>query len=100
MEAISDDKTEAAIRRKESAERLLADPLFVEAFDKVADGIIGQMKSDRLEAEDALRLALSLKLLDKVRGAIRSYIANGKVALHDLRAKQLQDVKEAQAHGQ
>ncbi len=90
---MGDDRTEDAIRRKDSAERLLKDPLLSEAFEKVELGIIGQMKADRLGAEDALRLALSLKLLGKVRGALMGYIGSGKLALHGLREKQLADVK-------
>ena len=88
-----DDKTEAAIRRADSADRLLKDPLLTEAFDKVEAGIIVQMKADRLEAEDALRLALSLKLVGKVRAALLGYIGTGQIAKFDLREKQLVDLR-------
>lgn len=92
MAEFPDDKTEAAIRRKESAERLLNDPLLKEAFDAVERGIVAKVKSESLDDGDALRLATSLKLLGKVRAALLSYIGSGKLSLHLLREKQLKDM--------
>lgn len=68
-------------RRAEDAERLLNDPLMVEAFQTIESAIIDRMKLLDVGATDAQRnLIVTLQLLGKVRQHIEQVIVTGKLA--------------------
>ena len=69
------------IRRGEDAQRLLDDPLLVEAFAAVETALVSEIKRVDVGASDRHRdLIVSLQLLAKVRGYIEQVAQTGRMA--------------------
>ena len=72
---------DAEMRRGEEAERLMASPIMVEAFDKVKDGILEAMhKSAFGDASTHHHLVIALQLLTQIERSIKSVAETGKMA--------------------
>lgn len=66
--------------RGEEAERLLANPLFIESIDKVRQGIISSMEQSALGDESTHnRLVIALQLLNKIEKNIKEVAETGKM---------------------
>jgi hypothetical protein len=66
--------------REEKAQRLLNDPLFIEAFEILKKDLMDRWEhsgSAELEARESIWLAM--RLLDKVRGHLTSIIETGQM---------------------
>ena len=88
---------QADIDRGAKAERLLADPLLVEAFDCVAQAIHEAWADCPLrDKEGAHELKLQLKLLGDVRANLERAVADGKLAAAELEAKRRADEVQRQ----
>lgn len=75
------NKIDQEIREARDAARVLNDPLFVEAFDKIERGIISAMKQAKLGDRDTQHeLVLTLQLLGRLRGSFEEAIQTGKMA--------------------
>lgn len=69
-----------AIRRGEDAKRLLAEPLLVEAFDKLEQSIIQRLRVIDVGALEAQRdWVITLQLLGAVKRHLEQVIATGKL---------------------
>ena len=72
---------EQEIRRGFEANRILNEPLLVEAFDALREAILVRMGSVDVGARDAHRdLIVSLQILERVKSHLRDHIATGKMA--------------------
>jgi hypothetical protein len=72
-----------AIDRAHRAERLLKDPLLVEAFDKVRAAILAAFEaSPARDAEGREHLFQRLKALNDAKGYLEQAARNAKVVLH------------------
>lgn len=68
------------IRRGHEADRLLTDPLFIEAFATVESEITAAWReAPARDSEGRERLWLMVQLLEKVRGHIATIAASGKI---------------------
>jgi hypothetical protein len=73
--------TEEEIRRGYEANRILNEPLLVEAFDALRDAILTRMGSVDVGARDAHRdLIVSLQILERVKSHLRQHIDTGRMA--------------------
>jgi hypothetical protein len=82
------------IRRGQEAERVLAEPLLVEAFAAIEAALLQQMKQiDVGEIEAQRDLIVSLQLLGKVRQYIANVVMTGKLAAEQERLSLLQRAK-------
>lgn len=69
------------IQRGHEAEKLINNPLFEEAFNKVKDSLIQAMNDSPLGDEKTHnRLVIGLQLLNQIEKQIKSHIATGKMA--------------------
>lgn len=69
------------VKRGEQADRLMNDPLFKEAFDKVEEGIIdGMHKSAFGDESTHHHLVIALQLLRQLKKSIGEVAATGKMA--------------------
>ena len=69
------------IRRGFEANRILNEPLLVEAFDALREAILVRMGQVDVGARDAHRdLIVSLQILERVKGNLRDHIETGKMA--------------------
>lgn len=75
------DQTEHEIRRGEQAERLLSDPLLVEAFATIEQELTRQWQdSPARDTQARETLWLSLKLLHRLQGQLQVVVETGQVA--------------------
>lgn len=66
--------------RGEDAERILSNPIFIEAIDKVRQGIISSMEQSALGDESTHnRLVIALQLLNKIEKNIKEVAETGKM---------------------
>ena len=66
--------------RGEEAERVLSNPIFIEAIDKVRSGIISSMEQSALGDESTHnRLVIALQLLNKIEKNIKEVAETGKM---------------------
>ena len=66
--------------RGEEAERLLNNPIFIESFKKVKDGIVSSMEQSALGDESTHnRLVIALQLLNKIERNIKEVAETGKM---------------------
>ena len=66
--------------RGEEAERVLSNPIFIEAIDKVRQGIISSMEQSALGDESTHnRLVIALQLLNKIEKNIKEVAETGKM---------------------
>ena len=67
--------------REEHANRILPDPLYQEAFDKLKEDLMNRWEhsgSTELEARESIWLAM--RLLDRIHGHLKSIIETGHMA--------------------
>lgn len=87
--------------RGAKAEKLLADELFIEAFDLVAKAIHERWESCPLrDREGAHELKLQLKLLNDVRANLEQAVADGKLAAAELRQQARRELSPAEFSAQ
>lgn len=78
------------IQRGQDAERLLANPLLQEAFEKVQDGIINSMANSPLgDKETHNRLVIALQILAQIEKRIKEVADTGKMTALQLKQKEL-----------
>ena len=66
--------------RGEDAERVLSNPIFIEAIEKVRQGIISSMEQSALGDESTHnRLVIALQLLNKIEKNIKEVAETGKM---------------------
>ena len=71
----------AEVKRGEQAERLFADPLLKEAFEKVEEGIIEAMHKSAIGDESTHHnLVIAMQLLKQVKKNLREVADTGKMA--------------------
>jgi hypothetical protein len=72
---------EEEIRRGMEAERLMAEPMLKEAFEKTEAAIVDALRRCDLKKDDeAKTLALSLQLLGQIKGHFKTTMETGKMA--------------------
>jgi len=68
-------------QREEHANRILTDPLYNEAFDKLKEDLMNRWEhsgSTELEARESIWLAM--RLLDRIDGHLKSILETGHMA--------------------
>jgi hypothetical protein len=69
------------IRRGQEAERVLAEPLLVEAFAAIEESVVGRLRRVDVGDEDGQRdLVVTLQLLGKVKQYITDVVTTGRMA--------------------
>lgn len=76
-----------AVGRKNNAERLLADPLFNEAWDALRGRLLGLMETAQTD-EATLKAKLALGLLGDLRKHWERVITDGKIAAESIKLEQ------------
>lgn len=72
---------EEEIRRGREADRLMSDPLMVEAFDAVEKAILDGLRTVDVGAKDAQRdLIVTLQLLGNLQRILKTHIQTGELA--------------------
>jgi hypothetical protein len=83
------DKLDDEMRRGRDAERLLEEPLYVEAKAAIRKELIAEWEAaPARDTEGRERIWLMLKMLAKIEANIASHITTGKLA-----SKQLSDIE-------
>ena len=78
-----DLKEEATISRAHQAERILKDPLFTEAWDKVKAALLAKFEQSPVrDTEGREHLLKMLKALNDAQGVLEQAMRDGKVVLH------------------
>jgi hypothetical protein len=73
--------TDEEIRRGFEANRILSEPLLVEAFDAIKGAIMQRMTTVDVGARDAQRdLIVTLQLLEKLKSHLNDHISTGRMA--------------------
>lgn len=76
------------IERADKAQRILNDPIFVEAFENTRQAIFQKIEQTPLrDAEGLASLRLSLKLLQDVRANLTAILNDGKIEEYRLEEK-------------
>lgn len=69
------------IRRGQDAERLVNDPLYVEAFEKTKENLLELLLNTKISEEvERDRIYITIKSLDLIDQHIRSVLETGKLA--------------------
>ena len=69
------------IRRGREAERLMSDPMIVEAFADIEGGILSRLRTVDVGAKDAQRdLIVTLQLLGNLKRILQTHIQTGELA--------------------
>lgn len=69
------------IRRGAEAERLLENPLLIECFEKIQDGIIQAMNGSALgDSETHHRLVIAMQLKNQLERQLKDIATTGKMA--------------------
>jgi hypothetical protein len=69
------------IKRGEEADRILKNPLFVNAFDNIRESIINSMSQSAFgDAETHNRLVIAMQLLSQIEKQFKDHIATGKMS--------------------
>jgi len=69
------------IKRGEEADRILKNPLFIEAFENVRESIINSMAQSAFgDAQTHNRLVIAMQLLSQIEKRFKDHIATGKMA--------------------
>jgi len=76
-----------AVKRQHNAERMLNDPLFVEAWDALRGRLLGIMESAQTD-EATIRAKLALGLLNDLRAHWARVVTDGKIAAESIRLEQ------------
>lgn len=76
------------IERAEKAQRILTDPIFVEAFENTRQAIFQKIEQTPIRDDEGLKhLRLSLKLLQDVRANLTAVLNDGKIEEYRLEEK-------------
>ena len=76
------------IERAQKAERILTDPIFVEAFENTRQAIFQKIEQTPIRDDEGLKhLRLSLKLLQDVRANLTAVLNDGKIEEYRLEEK-------------
>lgn len=76
------------IERAQKVERILTDPLFIEAFENTRQAIFQKIEQTPIrDAEGLANLRLSLKLLQDVRANLTQTLNDGKIEQYRLEEK-------------
>lgn len=76
------------IERAQKVERILTDPLFVEAFENTRQAIFAKIENTPIrDAEGLANLRLSLKLLQDVRANLTQVLNDGKIEQYRIEEK-------------
>ena len=88
---MSDDLRDApVIERAVKAEKILNDPVYAEAFDKVRTAILDKFEASPVrDHEGREHLFKMLKALNDAKGVLEQAMRDGKVALHLKEQKRL-----------
>lgn len=74
-------KYQSEVERGESASRILNDPLFQEAWDKMEKGLIDHLKSTMArDTEIREKIWVAMGILDKLRSTFNETLNTGKLA--------------------
>lgn len=69
------------IKRGEEADRILKNPLFIDAFDDIRESIIKSMSQSAFgDAETHNRLVIAMQLLTQIEKQFKDHIATGKMS--------------------
>ena len=75
------DKTLEEVKRGEQAAKILDNPIYVEAIDKVREGLISSMANSPLGDEKTHnRLVIALQLLNQINKQLTDVMQTGKLA--------------------
>lgn len=75
------DKSLEEVKRGERAEEVLNNPIYIEAIEKVRDGIIQSMAESPLgDDKTHNRLVIALQLLSQIEKQIKTVAQTGKLA--------------------
>lgn len=73
--------TDQEINRGHEAERIMSEPLVIEAFKRTEEGLVEALKrADLRDQKLEHEIVLSLQLLNRVKGYLRDVIDTGKMA--------------------
>lgn len=76
------------VERAQKVERILTDPLFIEAFENTRQAIFQKIENTPIrDAEGLANLRLSLKLLNDVRANLTHALNDGKIEQFRLEEK-------------
>ena len=69
------------IKRGEEADRILSNPLFIEAFESIRESIIKSMSLSAFgDAETHNRLVIAMQLLSQIEKQFKDHVATGKMS--------------------
>ena len=69
------------IKRGEEADRILNNPLFIEAFEGVRESIINSMAQSAFgDAQTHNRLVIAMQLLAQIEKRLKDHVATGKMS--------------------
>ena len=69
------------IKRGEEADRILKNPLFIDAVDSVRQSIVDSMATSAFgDAQTHNRLVIAMQLLGQIEKQLKDHIATGKMA--------------------
>jgi hypothetical protein len=69
------------VKRGEEADRVLKNPLFIDAVDNVRESIVNSMSQSAFgDAQTHNRLVIALQLLEQIEKRLKDHIATGKMA--------------------
>jgi hypothetical protein len=75
------DKTLEEVKRGEQAAKILDNPIYVEAIDKVREGVISSMANSPLGDEKTHnKLVIALQLLNQINKQLTDVMQTGKLA--------------------
>jgi hypothetical protein len=75
------DKTLEEVKRGEQAAKILDNPIYVEAIDKVREGLISSMANSPLGDEKTHnKLVIALQLLNQINKQLTDVMQTGKLA--------------------
>ena len=69
------------IKRGEEADRILSNPLFIEAFESIRESIINSMSQSAFgDSETHNRLVIAMQLLSQIEKQFKDHVATGRMS--------------------
>lgn len=69
-----------ALEKAARAKELLEDPIFLEAFNGVRNGLVSQLESCPFADKDLQHeITITLQLLKRIKGSLERFVADGSV---------------------
>lgn len=69
------------IKRGEEADRILKNPLFIDAFESVRESIINSMAQSAFgDAQTHNRLVIAMQLLAQIEKQLKDHVATGRMS--------------------